>query len=508
MRLAVLLVLVCFAGGAHAQNPLRGLLRAMDTGGTADVLRQPDSKLIFLPATGGNFYSDRVYVNGDKDDAYQGIRTSKTVIAEAGDCRTRAATLDKWSRVLIGGYCRSKGRRTATLTRLDKMGKPDHESDGMVQAVAGDSSEINALCMLPDEKIMAAGTYYASGEARFFLSRHIYNGARDNTYGTNGVRIDSDLPAGSKAVAAAALWDNWDNKMVVCGYNSSDTECNMLLVRYNTDGARDYSYGTEGVVTVTQGKGSYMLPKRMLLLAGDKLLVAGTYAGKGAGQEMFIARFTKEGKADTSFGTGGMVRLNVTGADRAEDIALLEDSTIVISGAGKNNEQILLRLSAKGVVDALWGYGSKKGIKPQPAIDGALGVTYNIAISPLDGRVYAVNENVLPNMPETIVTLRGFLQDNDLGIVDISDRAKQYLVYPYLVKGKAVFDYELVDSQYVTTKIYDNNKKEVGIINKKMMPEGDSKLTINFPEELPPGRYEAVMTVGKDYTTTIEITKQ
>lgn len=506
MRIVTISFLLIFlTASSFAQNPLRGLLRAMDTGGTADVLRQPDSKLIFLPATGGNFYSDRVYVNGDKDDAYQGIRTSKTVIAEAGDCKTRTATLDKWSRVLIGGYCRSKGRRTATLTRLDKMGKPDQESDGMVQAVAGDSSEFNALCMLPDEKIMAAGTYYASGAARFFLSRHIYNGARDNTYGTNGVRIDSEMPAGSKAVAAAALWDN---KMVVCGYNNSDTECSMLLVRYNTDGARDYSYGTEGMVTITQGAGTYMLPKRMMLLSGDKLLVLGTYAVKGSGQELFIAMYTKEGKADTSFGTGGMVRLGVTGADRAEDIGLLEDSTIVIAAAGKNNEQILLRLSVKGVVDALWGYGSKKGIKPQPVIEGALGVTYNIAISPLDGRVYAVNEYVLPNMRETIVTLRGFLQDNDLGIVDISDRAKQYLVYPYSVKDRAVFNYELVDSQYVTTRVYDKNKKEVGIINKKMMPEGDNKLTINFPEELPPGRYEAVLTVGKDYTTTIEINKQ
>lgn len=505
MRFVTFLLLVFISVHADAQNPLRGLLRAMDTGATAEVIRQPDGRLVFLPATGGNFYSDRVYVNGDKDDAYNGIRTSKTVFKQAGGCKTRTATMDKWSRLLIGGYCRMDGKRTATVARLDKMGNLDKESGGMVQAVAGDSSEINALCVLADEKIMAAGTYYASGEARFFLSKHIYNGARDNTFGSNGVRIDSDMPAGSKAVAAVALQDG---KMVVCGYNSTDTVCRMLLVRYNTDGARDYSFGEEGILLAQQGAKMYMLPKRMQLLADGSLLISGTYGAKGEGQGMFIAKYTKEGKEDTTFGKGGPVRLRITGEDRAEDMALLEDGTIIIAGAGKNREQLLLRLTPDGVVDTTWGYGSKKGIKPQLTITGALGVTYNVVTSPLDSRVYAVSEYVLPGLPETIVTLRGFLQHADLGIIDVADKRKQYLAYPKAVKTGVTFDYELIDSQYVTVRIMDKGGKEVGIINKRMKQEGGNKLSINFPEMLPPGRYEAILTTAENYTTSIEITKQ
>lgn len=505
-RVAAFIGVCCMAMGVQAQQQVKTMLRAMDTGGTARVLRQPDSRLIFFTATGGNFYSDRIYANGDKDDAYNGIRTSKTLFKELGQCHTRTAVLDKWSRVLIGGDCRAGGKRTATLVRLNKMGDLDQESEGMVQTVVGDSGEINALCVLPDEKIIAAGTYYASGVARFYLSKHIYNGARDNTFGTNGVRIDSDMPGGSKAVAAVTLWDG---KIIVCGYNATDKECNMLLVRYNTDGGRDYSYGTDGIVATQRAEGTYMLPKQMLLLADGKLLVTGTYATKGNGQEIFVAKYTKEGKADTAFGAGGMVRLRVTGEDYADDMALLEDSTIIISGIGKARGQILLRLSGEGVADSTWGYGSAKGIRVPQAATGANSAAYSIAVSPLDSRVYSISEMLQPNATETMIYLRGFLQNNDLGIVDMADKKKQYLVYPIPIKKSVKFDYELVDSQYVTVKMYNMTGNETAmLVNNKMMQEGEHTFAINFPEEIKAGRYDVVFTTSEGYKTTIEITKQ
>ncbi|GAA4466491.1 hypothetical protein GCM10023093_20730 [Nemorincola caseinilytica] len=504
-------MLSLFAATAYGQQA-PAVLRMQDTASVARVLRQPDSRLIFFTASGGGFYSERLFADGDKDDVYNGIRTSKTLYSGAAKCRTRTAELDKWNRVLIAGHCSRDGKKMATIVRLTKNGDPDAEFEGPVQTVVGDSAEVNALCQLRDERMMAAGTYYASGESRFFLSKHMYNGARDNSFGSNGVRVDSDMPAGSKAIGAVT---QWDGKIVVCGYHAIDDGGEMILIRYNTDGGRDQSYGKDAMLTVTPGTGAYILPKKIIALPGDKLLVAGTYAAKGQGQELFVARYTWDGKADTAFGNGGMLRLSVTGNDRADDMALLPDEGgIVLSGAGAmtgeldGSRQVLLRLSNEGKVDSIWGYGSKAGIKAPLVRKGAFSAGQSIVTSPLDGRVYCVSETITPGAIETIVNLTTFLQDADLGILDMADKKKQRLVYPMPVKEKIKLLYELVDSQNVTVRIYDQAGKEVGIINKRMKQEGDNTLPINLPAELPRGRYEAVMNISDTYETTIEITKQ
>jgi len=504
------MVIGTLSGVARAQMPGKALLRGMDTSSTASVLRQPDSRMIFFTATGGNFYSDRLFANGDKDDAYNGIRTSKAAFGPPGQCRTQTAVLDKWNRVLVAGHCKRDGKRAATLVRLDKKGDPDKDFEGMVQTIVADSSQTDAICVLPDEKIITAGTCYASGEARFFLIRHIYNGARDTSFGTKGVRVDSDMPGNSKVTAAVA---QWDGRIVVCGYNITDDTCRLLLVRYNTDGGRDYSWGDNGILTVKESTGGSIVPHRMLQTSDEKILIAGTTATKDKGQGVFILRYYKDGKADTTFGNKGLLQLQITGTDRLDDVALTSEGTIIISGAGKMKEggkaagQFVLRITDGGVPDSLWGFGSAKGLSVQTVQPGAHTAANTIAVSPLDSKVYAVSEMTVPGAIETMVYLKAFLQDNDLGIIDMADRNKQRLVYPYPAVKNMVMNYELVDSQRVTIKMYDQAEKEVASVQtNKHEDEGEHKFTVNMAA-LPAGKYEVVMTTSQKLKTTIEFIK-
>ena len=494
-------------GRLHAQ-----LVPAVDTGSVPMVLRQPDSRLIYFAATGGNFYSDRLYASGEVDDAYNGIRTSKKAWGPAGSCRTRVAVLDKWTRILIAGSCRKAGHSVPTLVRLTKTGDPDGDFEGMVQPVVGDSARFESIVVLPDEKMIGVGTCWTSGTAHLFLSGHQYNGARDVAFGTSGVVIDESLPGNVYVVGAAR---QPDGKLVVCANAVTDDSTAMLLVRYTNNGSRDLSFGQNGVMTRSGGAKTTIWASKMLLLADGGIQTGGTITETDGNKILYAARYDVKGQADTTFGKGGVTKIPLMASGRMDDMAFLPDSGLVISATGKakavvnGSRQIMLRCNAAGKLDSTWGYGAPGGIKAQIIKSGALTVGHSVAVSPLDGRVYAVSEMTEAGKPETTVYLSAFLQTNDLGIVDMADRRRQNLVYPLLVDGGINFDYELVDSQRVSITVTDEAGKTVSTIcQNELKPEGEHQLKVPIPATWPAGKYFVILATSEDKKTSIEIYKK
>lgn len=495
------------AGTLHAQRAV-----PVDTGSVPMVLRQPDSRLIYFAATGGNFYCDRLYASGEVDDAFNGIRTSKKAWGPAGSCRTRTATLDKWNRILIAGSCRKAGHSVPTLVRLNKTGDPDGDFEGMVQPVVGDSARFEAIITLPDERMMGVGTCWTSGVAHIFLSGHQYNGARDERFGTAGVLIDETLPGSVYAIGAAR---QPDGKLVVCANTITNDSTAVLLVRYAPNGSRDVSFGQNGVVALSEGANTTIWGRKMLMLADGGIQAGGTITEADGSKTLFVAKYTTNGQADTTFGNGGVTKVPLMASGRMDDMAFLPDSGLVISATGKakavmnGSRQILLRCNAAGKLDSAWGFGAPNGIKAQILKNGALAVGHSIVVSPRDGRVYAVSEMTEAGKPETTVYLNAFLQSNDLGIVDMADRRRQNLAYPLLVDGEVSFSYELVDSQRVTVTVTDETGKTVSAIaQNELKPEGEHQLKVPIPATWPAGRYVVILATSEDKKTSIDIFKK
>ncbi len=96
--------------------------------GKSKLIRQADGKLLFVTATGGNFYSGRLNANSEIDDTYNGLRTSKK-LSQYLNCETFTVKTDKWNRIILAGSsCKNNSSgRVATITRFTKNGDVDKE---------------------------------------------------------------------------------------------------------------------------------------------------------------------------------------------------------------------------------------------------------------------------------------------------------------------------------------------------------------------------------------------
>jgi len=96
-----------------------------------------------------------------------------------------------------------------------------------------------------------------------------------------------------------------DGKILVAGYALVDSTYNFALLRYNTDGTLDTSFGSGGKVTTAIGASSDS-GNSVAIQTDGKILVAGN-TWNGSSNDFGLVSYNTDGSLDTSFGTGGKV---------------------------------------------------------------------------------------------------------------------------------------------------------------------------------------------------------
>ena len=158
-------------------------------------------------------------------------------------------------------------------------------------------------------------------------------GDLDTTFGTDG-KVITTVGVPTTANLAYSIAIQSDGKIVVAGearngFNNSD----FAVVRYNTDGSLDTSFGQGGKVTTAIGSADDVALS-VALQPDGKIVVAGV-SDNGSNFDFAIARYNMDGSLDTSFGTGGKVTTEVGSYhDYAYSVALQPDGKIVVAGCG------------------------------------------------------------------------------------------------------------------------------------------------------------------------------
>src|SRR3954469_1778949 len=134
-------------------------------------------------------------------------------------------------------------------------------------------------------------------------------GGLDPTFG-NGGKVLTDFGNGNNSnefASAVALQP--DGKIVAAGYRffgNSSEGADMLIVRYNTDGTLDSTFGNGGEVTTDFGLTD--IAQGVVIQPDGKIVVAGqTYGLFSVFGEFALAPYNPDGSLDSSFGNGGMV---------------------------------------------------------------------------------------------------------------------------------------------------------------------------------------------------------
>lgn len=237
-----------------------------------------------------------------------------------------------------------------------------------------------------DGKILVVGDAYNPNPlSQFAISRYNVDGSLDLTFGVGGKVLTS---VGTISSIAYSLQVQPDGKIVVvgCAMNSAGTNWNFALVRYDSFGVLDNTFGIGGKVmsTISLGSTAYDL----FLRPDGKIVACGT-AFNGSYHSFAVARYNVDGSLDNSFGSNGQVIIH-PGTGSGAALGMGEQSTghIVLSGYttnGSNLEIAMVRFDSLGVLDNTFGVS---GIA-LTSIGGTQNIANDIAIE-IDDKIILV----------------------------------------------------------------------------------------------------------------------
>jgi uncharacterized delta-60 repeat protein len=216
--------------------------------------------------------------------------------------------------------------------------------------------------------------------------------------GFNGSGLFS-LTIGDYGSAAFAAVQQSDGKLVLAGdgtLNSAD-HADFVAVRLTADGTLDGSFSTDGVARanfrdVPVFGGSYDLALAVIQQTDGKLVLAGTTAHVFGDDDIALARFNADGTLDSTFGDGGLARLDIGSTDDVAFSLIQQDGDkLVIAGtaiSGGFYRQVFARFNANGTLDTTFGTG---GTTLTDFGEGSGSWTSDIAQQP-DGKLVAIGQ--------------------------------------------------------------------------------------------------------------------
>jgi uncharacterized delta-60 repeat protein len=212
----------------------------------------------------------------------------------------------------------------------------------------------NGVVVREDRVVAVGGVQSLTGD--FAIAAYRRNGSLDTSFGTGG-RVTTDFNGGDDLATAAAYQGD---KLVVVGYTSpAPNTYYFAIARYNRDGTLDQSFGNAGKVVTNFGDGYDFADA--VAIRDDKIVVAGESRRGGGGDNFALARYTRKGLLDSSFGSGGTVTTDFNGLfDSANGVTFVDDKIVVAGYVQKTDFNFgLASYRQNGTLDQSFGNGGK-----------------------------------------------------------------------------------------------------------------------------------------------------
>lgn len=187
-----------------------------------------------------------------------------------------------------------------------------------------------------DDKIIAGGDGFIQGVGGgFALIRYNSNGSLDSSFGTGGKVLTPIGDAGGDLIRSLAI--EAGGKIIAAGATGSQfgLTSRFALARYNTNGSLDTTFGSGGIVTTLIGS-QQNSPNSVALQQDGKIIAAGE-SSNGMVDDFSIARYLPDGQLDAQFGNGGTVLTPIGSVeDYATSVKIQTDGRILLSGNTQN----------------------------------------------------------------------------------------------------------------------------------------------------------------------------
>lgn len=239
-------------------------------------------------------------------------------------------------KIVSAGATILNGIPHAIIARFTASGSLDGTfgSGGIVDIFTGQRSSILDVKIQADGKIVGVGFAADSSTniEKFLVVRLNSDGSFDNTFGSGGIMVTS-VPNSTKDNANSLGFQSSDGKIIVAGNSLINGTINCATItRYNTDGSTDTSYSTSGFFTAPLANSTFST--NIAIQTDNKAVAVGL-----ADTQATIARFTTSGFLDSTFGNGGGIESGISDST-FNAVAIQSDGKIVCTGTVINSALI------------------------------------------------------------------------------------------------------------------------------------------------------------------------
>jgi uncharacterized delta-60 repeat protein len=217
----------------------------------------------------------------------------------------------------------------------------------------GDYADFCCVRLDSQNRIIAAGfTEFPSptgAQQVITVARFSEDGVLDQSFGNNGV-VANVIAEGETTSRAQSLAIDAFDRILVGGATFAATYIGTpVLVRYDTDGRLDHTFGNAGVVTIPEN-GFVPAPIGIAFDTAGRVLAAGS-SGLGS----YIVRYFDNGSADSTFGVDGMGVVELDAIPAAAFALDASDRPLLASAIIDGSYMGVMRLTPDGVADTSFG---------------------------------------------------------------------------------------------------------------------------------------------------------
>lgn len=327
----------------------------VDLGSSNDDLRavalQADGKIVAagtrISGSARDFAVVRFNADGSLDSSFDGDGVVLTDFASSLD-EGRSVAIQVDGKIVVAGYSLDNNKYSFALTRYLANGALDatFSGDGKERTDVGASDAYaDGVVIAPDGKIIAVGQSYNGSNTDVAVVRYLPNGTRDVSFSGDGRQI-SGFGSGDDETYSVVV-DSAGG--VIIGGHTNSGQAKFLLARYAADGTFDASWAVNGFAAVAISGTSQDFGRSLALQPDGRILIAGWSTDVGK-QSFALMRFDSDGALDESFGVGGKVLTAIgAGDDEGQSVAVASDGKIIVAGSshnGNNNDFAVVRYIA------------------------------------------------------------------------------------------------------------------------------------------------------------------
>ncbi len=245
----------------------------------------------------------RYNANGSLDTTFNGTGTTTTAFSGANGSFGKSMAVQSDHKIVLVGYSSIGSRAVFALVRYNADGSLDgsFNGEGKVTTAIGIEDYAESVALQNDLKIVVAGWTHNGVNSSIAVVRYNSDGSLDTTFNGTG-KVTIAIGSSPRAYSVKVMSDG---KIVVGGGAVTGNNYDFVVVRYNADGSLDTTFDGTGKVTTAIGSDSDS-GHSIVIQSDGKIVVAGNSENSQSGY-FALVRYNTNGSLDTSFGGNGKV---------------------------------------------------------------------------------------------------------------------------------------------------------------------------------------------------------